>query len=1078
MKKRILSLLMCLCLAATFSPVSVMAAPSEVTISNEAELKAFRDAVNSGNDYAGVTVKLTANIWLTESSSEQWVPIGTKEHPFRGVFEGQGAKRETIFNISIKDGEYQGLFGYIEGPNAEIRNIGVGDTGRITRNKDNTTYIGSVCAYNKGGTIWNCAAETAIELGRGSSSSEDLGHVGGICGYNDNGSIVRAVFRGSIVREAWDSENNSFGDLGNIGGICGTNTGENACIYLGSLEKGEGKGEAKIEMMRGAGTVGGICGLSNGKLIDCHNNGRDVRVTNPYAPNNGVFCDEYIGGICGLSRGPVTECSNSGRVTGGHYVGGICGESNGRVQYCNNSSAVSGLDSVGGICGHLQNEGSIQDCYNTGTVTFVSAYRDYENFGGICGYSESTIVARCYNTGAVTAGTQSQRVGGVCGHGSTIQNCYNTGAITGGSWVGGLCGHSGYRIYNSYTAGNVTATNDSNHNFTNNVCGVDNGEGENVYYLPVDGITEEYTTKATAKTAEEFASGAVKVLLQGDQKETIWDQVVGTDPYPVLHRHDHIWDAGVETIPPTQATTGLKTFTCTICGQTKTEELAILGHVHTEDMSTWAKDESGHWHNCSGCGEKLSFASHSWNAGVETTAPTETETGIKTFTCTVCGQTKTEVLPATGGDSQHTHDNWDSQWTSDETGHWHKCLETGCAEIKDKAAHVYDNDQDTTCNICGYTRTVSGGDRPSSGGSSSGGTTTPDKPVTNPDGSTTTTEDKTTGTVTETTKKPDGSQTVVETKKDGTVTTKDTDKDGNKTETVAKPDGSSVTKVEQTDGTTASVSTDTSGKVEAEVALPAAVVDQAQKAEKPVALPIPEVKATTNANTAPVVTVKTGSADPVKVEIPTADVTPGTVAVIVNADGSEEVIKTSVPTENGLTVALPDGATVKIVDNSKSFADVPTDSWAADAVNFSASRELFSGTGVDSFSPEEPMTRAMLMTVLARFDGADTSGGDTWYEKGMDWAVANGVSDGSAPDGNISREQLAVMLWRYSGSPAPSGSLDGFTDAGAVSGYAQEAMLWAVENGVVSGFGDGTLAPQGQATRAQVAQMMKNFITK
>lgn len=359
------------------------------------------------------------------------------------------------------------------------------------------------------------------------------------------------------------------------------------------------------------------------------------------------------------------------------------------------------------------------------------------------------------------------------------------------------------------------------------------------------------------------------------------------------------------------------------------------------------------------------------------------------------------------------------------------------------------------------------------GGASSGGTTTK-----NPDGSTTTTtENKTTGTVTETTKNTDGSTTKVETKKDGTVTTTETDKAGNKTETVEKPDGSSVTKVNQKDGTKATVNTDAEGKVEAEVTLPKQAVAAAQENEQPIMLPVPRVEAAKSAETAPVVTVKTGSDELVKVLIPTTEAKPGTVAVIVKADGTEEIVKTSVSTADGLAVALPDGATVKIVDNSRDFDDVPANNWAADAVSFSSARELFSGTSGNSFSPDAPMTRAMLVTVLARFDGEDTTGGDSWYQKGVDWAVTNGVSDGSNPNGNITREQLAVMLWRYSGSPVPTGTLDRFDDAGSVSGYAQDAMRWAVENGIINGFGNGQLAPNGQATRAQVAQMLKNFIS-
>lgn len=129
-----------------------------------------------------------------------------------------------------------------------------------------------------------------------------------------------------------------------------------------------------------------------------------------------------------------------------------------------------------------------------------------------------------------------------------------------------------------------------------------------------------------------------------------------------------------------------------------------------------------------------------------------------------------------------------------------------------------------------------------------------------------------------------------------------------------------------------------------------------------------------------------------------------------------------------------------------------------------------------TFSPDAAMTRGMLMTVLARFAGADTTGGETWYAKSVEWAVENGISDGSNPNGDITREQLVVMFWRYYGSPTAAGTLTGFTDAGQVSGYAQEAILWAVENGVVNGFGDGRIDPKGQATRAQVAQILMNLL--
>ena len=204
-----------------------------------------------------------------------------------------------------------------------------------------------------------------------------------------------------------------------------------------------------------------------------------------------------------------------------------------------------------------------------------------------------------------------------------------------------------------------------------------------------------------------------------------------------------------------------------------------------------------------------------------------------------------------------------------------------------------------------------------------------------------------------------------------------------------------------------------------------------------------------------------------------ADVDYGMVAV--DAD-TGEVVKLSVPTREGMTVKLDGSADLVLVDRSRDFTDT-RGHWAEDAIDFATAHELFAGTSDTTFTPDSPMTRAMLMTVLARFDGQDTTGGAVWYEKAMEWARENGISDGSDPDGSITREQLATMLWRYAGSPAGDGSAIGrFTDSGKVSSYAVEAMNWAVGTGLIGGMGDGTLAPQGSATRAQVATILMRFV--
>jgi len=157
------------------------------------------------------------------------------------------------------------------------------------------------------------------------------------------------------------------------------------------------------------------------------------------------------------------------------------------------------------------------------------------------------------------------------------------------------------------------------------------------------------------------------------------------------------------------------------------------------------------------------------------------------------------------------------------------------------------------------------------------------------------------------------------------------------------------------------------------------------------------------------------------------------------------------------------------------FVDVASSHWFYNDVMYVVENGLMNGTSDNTFSPNSTTTRAMLMTILARLDGVNTDGGATWYEKGMEWAMENGISDGSNPTGNITREQLATMLWRYAGSPEVEGDLSAFSDADQVSDYAVQAMIWAVENGIVTGNGDGTLNPQGNATRAQMAAMLHRF---
>ncbi|MCC2177696.1 S-layer homology domain-containing protein [Agathobaculum butyriciproducens] len=322
-----------------------------------------------------------------------------------------------------------------------------------------------------------------------------------------------------------------------------------------------------------------------------------------------------------------------------------------------------------------------------------------------------------------------------------------------------------------------------------------------------------------------------------------------------------------------------------------------------------------------------------------------------------------------------------------------------------------------------------------------------------------------TGTVTN----PDGSVTKTETKSDGTVVETTTGKDGSTTKTETKKDGSSVTETKAADGSTGTVKTDKNGNTEAETKVSTKAVEDAKKSGEAVKAPV-EVKATRNSDTAPTVKIELPrNSGETKVEIPVSNVKPGTVAVLVHPDGTEEIIKNSLPTEDGIQLTVNGGATVKIVDNSKDFIDTRSH-WAKDAIDFVSARELVNGMNDSIYAPNNSTTRAQLWTILARQNDADLNGGNTWYEKAQLWSKNKGISDGTEPNAAINRAQMVTMLWRTMGQPTAGGTTN-FTDVPADSYYAS-AVAWAVENGITDGVGGGHFDPNSTCTRAQIATFL------
>ena len=326
------------------------------------------------------------------------------------------------------------------------------------------------------------------------------------------------------------------------------------------------------------------------------------------------------------------------------------------------------------------------------------------------------------------------------------------------------------------------------------------------------------------------------------------------------------------------------------------------------------------------------------------------------------------------------------------------------------------------------------------------------------------------GTVkTETTKNNDGSVTKTETKKDGTKVETTTGKDGSVSKTTTNPNGSSVTETKAADGSTGTVKTDKHGQTTAETTLSSKAIENAKKNGEAVKAPV-EVEASRDSSTAPTVKVELpkNSGD-TKVEIPVSNVKPGTVAVLVHPDGTEEIVKKSLPTEDGIQLTVNGGATVKIVDNSKDFIDT-RNHWAKDAIDFVSARGLVNGMNDSIYAPNNSTTRAQLWTILARQNNADLTGGATWFENAQNWAKEKGISDGANPDGTINRAQMVTMLWRAMGQPAAGGNAS-FADVPADSYYAQ-AVAWAIENGITAGVGGGRFDPNSTCTRAQIATFL------
>lgn len=204
----------------------------------------------------------------------------------------------------------------------------------------------------------------------------------------------------------------------------------------------------------------------------------------------------------------------------------------------------------------------------------------------------------------------------------------------------------------------------------------------------------------------------------------------------------------------------------------------------------------------------------------------------------------------------------------------------------------------------------------------------------------------------------------------------------------------------------------------------------------------------------------------------------GDVVVRTDGAGNQKTVPLSLVSDGQVAyVAYADGGSYTLAHAQVDYADAG-DHWARDAIAFTSRRTLTQGMAPGLYAPEQPATRAMAITMLARLDDASLLAvdGGNWYDSAVDWAQARGLSDGQRAGDAMKREDLAVLLWRWVGKPQAAEPI-GFTDLWDIDAYARPAMAWAVERGIFRGRPDASLDPRANATRAETAVAFQRLIT-
>ena len=1009
-------------------------------IKNEDDLAQFARIVSGEygfydqNPYA--CAKLTANI---DSVTLLEVPIGTDGAPerpaktFYGTFDGDG---HTINNIHIVDRTHNPT------PAGDYRF---------------SADVGLFACLGSGGTVKNLKVTGSV------SGGERGVNVGGIVGANNGGSVTNCTFSGSVNGRS----------ATNVGGIVGQN-GIGGSVTDCTFSS---------DSLSGNGNVGGIVGQNNSSVTDC------------IFSSGSLSGNGNVGGIVGQNNSSVTDCSNNGgfSISGsGNNFGGVVGNNSGTVENCSNSGSFSvpaspntASGNLGGIVGQNSGAGArITSCYNTGGILYYSdpfprAPFISGNLGGVVGSNiDNSSVTNCYSTGNIGSDNNntpaSGTFGGVVGSNSgnsSVTNCYNSGKF-GNSINGTFGGVVGQNLNDSSVTGCYFLQ-------TENVKGVGMGDGTS---------TEVYD-----KTIDQFRSGEVAWLLESeqsvDQIEPVWGQSnlnVETSLPALIALDDSaepVYQVTVDYGDYAGALPDEISYTNTVIAPTT---------IPTRDDYIFVD-----WQKTEGEGNTITFTPQ-WRNSLSITAPifesvtegyaqpaaqpltiTNNDSSDETISSVTVDNENFVIIngqptvPANGTNTTYT-----IQPAAD--------LSTGTYEA---TVTVTYSESITVTTIVSFTVQPAPEPEPTPEPDPTP-TPTPD-PEPTPEGPSTEGSagwEDIAGEIEDAEEGDEitidmGDETKVPAEIFGSVAGKDVDVTFDLGDVQWTVNGADIPADADLSDLDLGVALDTDG-------IPANVV---------------------NAITGEVGTVQITLAHDgefgftMTLSAPLGEENAGYWANLYHYDEEAEKLNfeaaAEIDEDGNVKIPFTHASQYAIVIDDHSHATVPVsdlfvdiapDAWYKDAVQYAYDNGLMTGVSATEFAPEATTTRAMIVSILARLEGVESAEAagfadvsDEWYATAVNWAanvgVVNGYEDNTfRPNTAITREQLAAILMNYASYKGEDVSnradLDGYTDQ--PSTWAEEAMQWAVAEGLVSGMTEDTLQPQGSATRAQVAAILERFLAQ